>query len=353
MTNILSFSWPTLQQWLFAVVILVTAWLVSAIVLLILRHFKALTSFTESTLDDEILQLLIRPIRLGFQFAGILIALKYLFPSVTYQGYGFETLVLITLIVWIAYTMIRLIKGVMNWYENVNSKGVAQGMKYGTFGFLNTIVSLMVWGLAFTFILNQLGVDVSALIAGLGIAGIAVALALQNTLSGLFSAVGIAIDRPIRQGDFIRLEDGTSGFVEDISMRSTRIRTFEQHLVIIPNSKLTEMIITNTYLPEQEAVFNVSVGIGYNDDLEKAERVALKVAEEILALHKTKGTQDPFVRFGAFGDSAIEMTIYVRVEAFLDQFIVRHEFIKALAKAFKEENITIPYPQRDIHLYQN
>ncbi|MBT5807772.1 mechanosensitive ion channel family protein [Candidatus Uhrbacteria bacterium] len=342
-------SVPSLYGVAAAAGIILAAWVLSGLTLMILKRSKFLTSMTDSTLDDEVMHLMARPIHLGFVFAGGLVAFDYLFPLFAYQGYGYSDLIPVALVVWLAYTLNRLIRGVMDWHE-VQAQKEGENVKRGTFGFLNTIISLFVWGLALTFVLNQVGVDISALLAGLGIAGLAVALALQNTLSGLFSAIGLAIDRPVRQGDFVQLEDGTKGFIEDISMRSTRIRTFEQNLVIVPNSKLTNMVIMNAFLPGEEVTLKVPVGVAYGADLDKAESIALEVAESVLEMHKTKGSKNSFVRYKSFGDSAIEMVVFIRVNKFLDQYIVRHDFIKGLQVAFNKAKIEIPFPQRDVHM---
>jgi small-conductance mechanosensitive channel len=341
---------PTTQELITAAFILFVAWMVSTLVVVVMKRSRILTSKTKTTFDDELVQLLRRPLHVGFQIIGILIALRYLFPDLSYKGYSHSDLIPVLLIIWAAYTFNRLIQGLMGWQEQEAQKEQGGTIKRGTFGFLTTIISLLVWGLALAFVLNQLGVDVTALVAGLGIAGIAVALALQNTLSGLFSTVGLALDRPIRQGDFIRLENGTEGFVEDISMRSTRIRTFENSLVIVPNGKLTDMIITNTFLPEQEATLKVGLGVAYGSDLEHVERVAIDVAKDVLSKRNVAGSIDPIVRFHTFGDSAIELNVILRITKFLDQYVIKHEFVKEVYARFKKEKIEIPFPQMDVHL---
>lgn len=345
----LSLSVPSIEQLFWSVVILVVAWLISSLVLQTLKRSKALTSLTKSTIDDEVVRLLRGPVHLGFQLAGVLLALRYLFPGLSYQGYGYTQAAAIVAAIWGAYAFNRLIRGLMQWHESQSREDGVEGRR-GTFGFLNTLISILVWSLAIAFILNQVGIDISALLAGLGIAGIAVALALQNTLSGLFSAVGLAIDKPVRHGDYVELEDGTAGFVEDISIRSTRIRTFDQSLVIVPNGKLTSMIITNKYLPGQEVTIQVLVGVAYGTDLEKAERVAIEVATTVLEDQRAKGDGAPFVRYVNFGDSSIEMKVFLQVTKFLDQFVVKHEFMKALKVAFEKEQIDIPYPQLDVRV---
>ena len=147
MLSELSLSMPTLTQLGFAIGILVVAWAVSMIVLFGLKYSKKLTSLTDSTLDDEIVRLIRRPVHLGFQFVGILLALNYLFPALSYKEFGYAEMIPILLIVWIAYLIDRLIRGVMDWYQQEATKSDADGQKRGTFGFLNTLISMLVWGI--------------------------------------------------------------------------------------------------------------------------------------------------------------------------------------------------------------
>jgi small-conductance mechanosensitive channel len=341
---------PTIEQIVIALAILVVAWIVSSIVLFVARRSNKILARTETTFDDTLVKLLGRPLHLGFQLIGAVVALWYLFPQLAFQGYGYMDLAIILLIVWLAYTLNRVVRGLMDWQAQEADQESPDGIKRGAFGFLNTMVTVLVWGLALAFVLNQLGVDISALLAGLGIAGIAVALALQNTLSSIFSAVGLAIDRPIRQGDFVRLEDGTEGFVEDISMRSTRIRTFQQSLVIVPNDRITNMVIENSYLPKEDISLKISLGVAYGANLEKAEKIAVDTASAILDRHQSTIEKEPFVRFSSFEDSAIQMNVFLSVDRFLDQYIIKHEFIKEISVAYKKAKIDIPYPQVEVHM---
>ncbi len=341
-------SLPDTKMILIAVLILILARVVSAILMFVLRHAKFLTARTKTTLDDTVLGLLARPIHFGFQLGAIVLVLFYLFPAFQYNGFDYKDLGLVFLIFWLAYLVNRLIVGILSWSQEGVSENEDQKGK--TFGFLNTLVSILVYGLALAFVLNYVGVDISALLAGLGIAGLAVALALQGTLSGVFAAVYLALDKPIKQGDYILLEDGTEGFVDDISMRSTRIKTFSNAIVIVPNSKLTNMVMTNYFLPGKSFVLKVPVGISYNSDLQKAEDVAIKTADDVLEKLGAKGKKDTFVRFSEFGDSSIQMSVFLNVKIFLDQYVVRHEFIKALTIEFKKAKIEIPFPQMDVNL---
>ncbi len=338
------------QRVLVAVGIGVGARLISAVVMFLLRKIGFLTARTKTTLDDEVVKLVAAPVHFAFQLAAIVFVGFYLFPELELQRWVSTSDVAWSAgFVWLAYFVKRLLVGVLEWHDQEANPNVHTD-KPGTFGFLNTLISIVVWGSALALILNQFGVDVTALLAGLGIAGVAIAFALQSTLAGVFAAVYLAIDRPIRQGDYIKLEDGTEGFVDDISLRSTRIKTFAGNIVIVPNNKLANMVMTNYFLPGNEVVMSVPVGIAYEADLDNVESLTLEVAEQVLSDLEVKGTKDSFVRYKSFDESSIQMTVFLNVSAFLDQFVVRHEFIKALKKAYKKHKIEIPYPHMDLHV---
>lgn len=216
------------------------------------------------------------------------------------------------------------------------------------------ILSLVLYVIAFLMILSHFHIEITTLITTLGIGGLAVGLALQDTLSNFFAGLHILSDRPVRVGDFIELP-GTdiTGYVEDVGWRSTKIRTLPNQFIIVPNAKLAESIIINDSLPEHEISTRVQVGVSYESDLEKVERVTVEVAKYIQ--ENTPGAVksfEPFIRFHTFGDSNIDFTVILRVEKFVDKYLVIHEFIKALKARYDQENIEISWPVRKIYQAQ-
>ena len=137
--------------------------------------------------------------------------------------------------------------------------------------------------------------------ASLGIAGLAVALALQDTFSNFFSAVYITADRPVKVGDYIELENGLKGYVEDVGWRSTRLRTLPNNSIIIPNNKLAQSILTNYDAPKPEMSIVIPVGVSYNSDLEKVEKVTVDVAKKVLgSVEGGVADFEPFIRYKEF-----------------------------------------------------
>ncbi len=215
------------------------------------------------------------------------------------------------------------------------------------------ITRALILGLGLLIILGTMGISITPVIASLGITSLAVALALQPTLTNFFSGVQLVIDKPIRVGDFIEIESGEQGFVEKIGWRTTWIRMLPNNFIIIPNSVLSQSKIINYYYPEKQLSVPVEVGVHYDSDLEHVERVTLEVARNILKTHKW-GVSDyqTFVIFHTFDNSSINFTVMLRAEEYFNRFFIKSEFIKALHQRFKEEGITIPYPIRAINYQQ-
>jgi len=219
-------------------------------------------------------------------------------------------------------------------------------------GLSQALVKWVVLLLGLFILLNSMGISITPLLTALGVGGLAVALALQDTLSNFFAGLHILVEKPVRVGDYIKLQSGEEGYVEDIGWRTTRLRMLPNNMVIIPNGKLAQSIITNFYLPEKRMALLIPVSVSYDTDPEHVERVlieeATKAAGEVQGLLPDP---PPFVRFiPGFGDSSLDFTLICQVSEFTDQYLVQHELRKRIFKRFREEGIEIPFPQRVVHL---
>jgi small-conductance mechanosensitive channel len=218
----------------------------------------------------------------------------------------------------------------------------------------SNITRIIVMLLGILVALQSLGISITPIITALGVGGLAVALALQDTLSNLFSGIQIIASNQIKPNDFIKLASGEEGYVTDISWRNTVIKALPNHIIVVPNSKLAGMTVINYTLPDKEIAVLVPIGVHYKSDLEHVERVTIQTAREVMQANTVAAPNfDPFIRFNSFGDSSINFTVILRVNEFVDQHILRHEFIKAIHEAFKRENIQIPFPIRTVHLEQS
>ncbi|MEV5610631.1 mechanosensitive ion channel family protein [Streptomyces sp. NPDC052225] len=211
------------------------------------------------------------------------------------------------------------------------------------------ITRVVVLAMGFLVVLQTLGISIAPLLTALGVGGLAVALALQDTLANLFAGVHILASKTVQPGDYIRLSSGEEGYVVDINWRNTVVRQLSNNLVIIPNTQLSGTNMTNFSRPEQEMTLTVQVGVGYDSDLEHVERVTVAVVEEVMkGVEGAMPEHEPAVRFHTFGDSRISFTVILGVGEFSDQYRIKHEFIKRLHQRFRTEGIRIPSPVRTV-----
>ena len=226
---------------------------------------------------------------------------------------------------------------------------VRRGFKR-TPGLLNKAITMIIFIIAIAVILAYFEIDITPLIAGVGLGALAIGLALQSTLSNFFAGVHLISDRPINVGDFIELDENTTGIVEDIGWRSTRIKMLTDNLLIIPNGKLADSNIINYSMPKEDFSIWVPCGVAYESDLKKVEKVTLEVAKEIQkTIPGAVKDFEPLFRYKEFGDSNINFITILRIEKPMDRFIVRNEFIKALKERYDKEKIEISWPIRKIY----
>nr|QNO53363.1 large-conductance mechanosensitive channel MscMJLR [Methanosarcinales archaeon ANME-1 ERB6] len=324
--------------------ILISFLLLAKIVHFILvKYVGGLAARTKTDIDDIILKIVTKPVRILIMFAGLYFALKSLSDLEKYSAemggiFFVGSILLLSLIVS------RILGVLVSHWLRVQKKYEKMPKLMGN------VVAIVIYLMAFLMILDHFEIEISPLLAAFGLGGLAVGLALQNTLSNLFAGLHIISDRPINFGDYIEIEGGTSGFVEDVGWRSTRVRTLPNTLVIVPNSKLAESVIINYSLPVLEMSAVIQCGVAYGSDLEKVEKVTIEVANQILeTVPGAVKTFEPFIRYHTFGDSNINFSIILRVEEPAAKYIVIHEFIKALKARYDKEGIEISWPVRKVY----
>lgn len=224
---------------------------------------------------------------------------------------------------------------------SIPSTGLAMGILKGTI----LIVGILV-------ILGVLGISITPLITALGIGGLAVALALKDTLENLFAGIHILMEKSIRVGDFIRLETGQEGYVEDITWRTARVKMLPNNMVVIPNNKLAQSVVTNYSLPDKSMSLHIPVSVSYETDIEKVERLlveeAKKTADDVPGLLREPVPQVNFIP--GFGENALNLTLVCRIREFTDQYPVQHALRKRILKRFREEGVEMPFPPRYIYV---
>ncbi|MBU0630715.1 MAG: mechanosensitive ion channel family protein [Candidatus Margulisbacteria bacterium] len=303
-----------------------------------------IVSRTETEIDDIILQEARLPLWLALLVIGFyVISMTVGLPRMA--ALRIERLTELSIVFIIIYLAARL---AINFIKLTAKTRPSVRNMIPTF---NRIANIVVWGVGLLMLMDLLGVSVTPVLASLGIAGLAVGLALQDTLGSFFAGLYILIDQPVRVGDYVEIENGLKGYVEKIGWRETMIRTLPNNMIVVPNTKLSQSIITNYYLPHKEIACLVEVGVSYDSDLEKVERVTCEVGREVLK--RVDGgikNFEPFIRYHTFADFSVNFTVILRVAEFVDNYLVKHEFIKALHKRYKEEGIEIPFPIRTVRM---
>jgi small-conductance mechanosensitive channel len=217
-----------------------------------------------------------------------------------------------------------------------------------------TFTRIVVVVLSVMIVLDTLGISITPLLASLGIGSVAIALALQDTLGNFFSGVYVLVDKPIRVGDTVGMEDGTVGVVRRIGWRSSHIEVQASNTLVIPNSKLANSVVTNYDLPTSETNVTLPIGVAYESDLEFVEKVTIEIARSLIESHPAlvRGFE-PIVRYTQLADSSINFNLTLRVRNFGDINDCRHLLIKKIHARYKTEGIDIPYPQRTVRLFHN
>ncbi len=246
------------------------------------------------------------------------------------------------LIISISFTASKIVLGLLDVWSKNNSSLPSTGIFKG-------LINVSVFSLGFLFILQSFGISITPLITALGVGGLAVSLALKDTLSDLFGGINILLSKTMQEGDYVELDNGYQGYVKNIGWRYTTIQERANNVISIPNSVLSGSISKN--YTSMDAAFRVpiQVGVSYDSNLDHVERVALEVAGNIYdELDCVSKDYKPTIRFREFAGSSINFFIYFQGKKFGDHNVILNAFIKKLHKRFQEENIEIPYPIRTV-----
>ncbi len=212
-----------------------------------------------------------------------------------------------------------------------------------------TVTRIVVVIVGLLVVLQTVGVSITPLLGALGVGALAVALALQDTLTNLFAGINLLTSKKIEPGHFISLSTGQEGYVVDVNWRNTTIRALSNNMIVVPNALLASQAVINYHLPETEMSVVLQVGVSYASDLERVERVTIEVATEVVKeVAGGVAEQAPFIRYHTFGDSSIGFSVILRAREYTDQYLLTHEFVKRLQRRYRAEGIEIPFPIRTV-----
>jgi small-conductance mechanosensitive channel len=214
------------------------------------------------------------------------------------------------------------------------------------------LLAVFVYTGAFLMVLQQYDISITPLLTGLGIAGLAAALALQDTLGNFFAGISVQTGQAIQPGHFVRVEkEDLEGYVEKVGWRTTSIRTLAGNTIVIPNSNLAQANVTDFYLPSPDMGISLDFVVGQESD---PQRIITALMEEARESKKTnpgyEPGAEPFAFFAGYTDYALKFTLSVRVKEFVQQFQVRQDLNARVLQRFRKDGVRVPYPTR--HDYQ-
>ncbi len=312
------------------------------------RIIRTAAGKTRTSLDDLVVNALSRPIFAFVVLFGMYAGLTASTFLDTHQEQVDRGLLSAVILV-AGYLVSRLLHALISWYGSEIASRTETTWDDRVLPLIERVANAVIFGLVVMLVLQAQGLNISPLLAGLGIGGLAVALAVQPTLANFVAGTYTVTESGISVGDFIEIDGGASGWVEQVGWRTTKIRTFWNNRVVIPNGKLSESIVTNYQGPDPSVYALVSAGVSYESDLQHVNDVALEVTNEVLSrTDRADMSYTPAVRFSNFGDSNIDFNIIFKVKGFVDQYAIKDQIIRGVHKRFGEEGIEINYPVRKL-----
>ncbi|MQG03283.1 MAG: mechanosensitive ion channel family protein [SAR202 cluster bacterium] len=255
----------------------------------------------------------------------------------------------VSVILTATFTVAHVVDRLIDWYLLNIAESTETKIDDTLLPTLRRVLPITIYAAGALVAIDSVGVSISPILAGLGIGGLAVALAVQPTLSNFFAGTYVVTEGELKEGDFIELEGGPSGYVEDVGWRSTKIRSRFNNLVIIPNSRMAESIVTNYFSPTPAMNVIVTCGVSYDANLEDVERFSVEEAEAVIN-DSDQAIKDvePFFGFSNFGDSNIDFFVFLQAIDRTGTFTLKSELIKRIHERFNVEGIEINYPVRKI-----
>jgi len=335
------------SPYVIVLLILTSSFLLAEIVNLVFsRVLLKLTLKTKSETDDHIVKILEPAIFYSVVLLGFYQALLFLEFLDGYTMLFASLLKSMAILIWVG-TIDKAVKIVI---DGLGEK-VAERSRYhvdvATVPLFKNLSSIVIWFLGVAVLLGVWNLDLTPLLASAGIAGLAIAFAAQDTISHIFGGISIYFDRPFRVGDRIQLDSGDIGDVLEIGIRSTKIKTFDETVVVIPNNTVAGSRIINYNKPKSKIKVKIELGLAYGTDVQKAKAAILDV------LQTTEGVEKdpkPSVHFTEMGDFALKFLAITWVANPKKQFETKTLLTERLYERINQEGFVIPYPTQEVYV---
>ena len=337
----------TVASYVIAIVILVVFFILAQITnFLFNKVFKMLTAKTKTEVDDKIMKILNMPIFYSVVLMGVYQSFNYIGVLASYSDNFSKIINSLVVIIWI-YAIAKLVNIVISELGFRFAAKTKSTLDDELMPLFQKLSNIIIYFAGIMFLLKMWNIDITPFLASAGIMGFVIAFAAQDTLSHLFGGISIYFDKPFKVGDRVQLESGEIGDVLEIGIRSTRIKTFDETVIIIPNSTIASSKIINYNQPESKIKNKIRIGVAYDSDINKVKQTLLDIAKNAEGVEKDPS---PSVHFSGFGDYTLDFLIVTWVDSPKKQFLVKTEINEEIYRRFKEEGIQIPFPPLGVYL---
>jgi MscS family membrane protein len=335
------------KEILAALLIVSFFWILAGLVSAILNKWgKRLARFSDTDLDDRILQRIIPHISRLLTMLGFYLAIRSL-PLHEKLVQVFSGVLFVVLVIIFFNLLFHAMDELMQWYLNGRQQGSAELISRNMIPIAEKLAMLFLMGTALIIILKHFNYDIFSVVTALGIGSLAIGLAAKDTLANMISGFTLMLDQPFRIGDRIQLAGGQIGDVTDIGLRSTKIRTLDNQLLIIPNSDLCNTMLINQAFPDARVKGRTNIGVTYGSDVERVKEILVATALEVETVLSDPAPEAFFV---SFGDFSLNMALFFWVEEYSQLFAVTDKINTLIIRRFRENNIEIPFPTRTVIL---
>ena len=242
---------------------------------------------------------------------------------------------------------INLVGDLSKWLEQTSAKRTVSTLDEGLLPLLRKTLKTSIVVIGVLIILGKWGIQIGPMVGALGIGGLAIAMALNSSLSNIFAGIQLILDRSINVGDKVKLESGDLGIVLDIGLRSTRLQTYDNEVISLPNSQLANAQVKNFTKPDATIRVTVNFGVAYGSDIAKVKRV---VRDAIKQLDDIMLEPEPQVLFLNMNDFSLDMSARVWVDDYGKQFARRLAMTELVYNTLNESGIEIPFPTRTVYV---
>jgi MscS family membrane protein len=319
--------------------------------LILRRWLESLAERTQTTLDDAFVESLPGPVTWYLVVAVAQWALGRLDFIPARYGLTIERVFFVAYAVIVFVFLWVLIRRLFEWYGSELGSRSQAHLNEQLLPILRRVSLIVLTLITLTSVLQHFNVEIGGLLATLGVGSLAIALAAQASLSDIFSGFVIMVDRPYRIGDRIELQDlSTWGDVVDIGLRSTRVRTMDNRMVIIPNALIGKSPIINHSYPDSHYRIQTVVGVAYGTDIDLARKTMIEAAQKVEGVRSENPVEALLLEIG---ESSLNFSVRVWIESYADTRRVVDRVNSALYKALAAAGVSIPFPQRDVHHFMS